>query len=150
MNIRRALGRHLFRCGALAAAAVLASAGIALASSATKGASYSGHYKGRPTDTISFTVSASGKKVMDLFVTTPFKCNGGCGGVESPSGGSALISKKGKFKAKLKLMEPGTTKSFGSDAVTGTFLKHGKATGKVTSHFNKGSSGETVSWTATS
>jgi len=150
MNIRHALGRHLYGCGALTAAAVLASAGIALGSSAIKGASYSGYYKGMPTDTISFTVSSSGKKVMDLYVSTPFKCSGGCGGVESPSGGSAPISKNGKFEATMKLMEPGSTKSYGSDKVTGTFLKHGTAKGKVTSHFNKGSSGETVSWTATS
>jgi hypothetical protein len=150
MNIRHALGRHLCGGGALAAAAVLASAGIALASYAIKGGSYSGHYEGRVTEAISFIVSANGKQVMDLSVTTPFKCNGGCGGVESPSGGSARISKKGKFEATLKLMEPGSTKSYGSDTVIGTFLKHGKAMGTVTSHFNGGSSGETVSWTATS
>ncbi len=150
MNIRHPLGRHLWRCGSLAAVAVLASAGIALASSASKGASYSGSYKGGATEAISFTVSASGKRVMDLSVITPFKCSGGCGGVERPSGGSAPISKNGKFKAALKLMGPGSTKSIGSDTVTGTFLKHGKAIGKVTSHFNAGSSGETVSWTATS
>ncbi len=149
MKIRRALGRRLWRCGALAAVAVLASAGIALASSTSKGASYSGSYKGGATEAISFTVSASGKRVMDLSVITPFKCSGGCGGVERPSGGSARI-KNGKFKAALKLMGPGSTKSIGSDTVTGTFLKHGKAIGKVTSHFNSGSSGETVSWTATS
>jgi hypothetical protein len=149
MNIRHALGRHLCRGGALAAAAVLTSAGTALASYAIKGASYSGHYKGGVTDAISFNVSANGKQVIGLSVTTPFKCNGGCGGVERPSGGSARISKKGKFQATLKLMSPGSTKSYGSDTVTGTFLKHGKATGTVTSHFNGGSSGETVSWTAT-
>lgn len=149
MNVRHELGRHLCRGGALAAAAVLASAGVALASFAIKGASYSGHYKGRATDVISFTVSANRKQVIDLSVSTPFKCNGGCGGVDNPSGGSARISKTGKFQATLKLTEPGSTKSYGSDAVTGTFLKHGKAMGTVTSHFNGGSSGETVSWTAT-
>jgi hypothetical protein len=149
MSIRHELGRHLGRGGALAAATVLASAGVALASDAIRGASYSGHYQGRATDTISFTVSANGKRVVDLSVSTPFKCGGGCGGVESPSGGSALISKKGKFEATLKLMEPGSTQVYGSDTVTGTFLKHGKAIGKVSSHFNRGSAGETVSWTAT-
>ena len=133
----------------LLAATVFASAGIALASSAIKGASYSGDYKGGPTDTIWFKVASSGKKVIDLSVTTPLKCNGGCGGVESPSGGSARISNNGKFQATLKVTEPGMTKSYGSDKVTGSFLNHGKATGKVTSHFNRGSSGETVSWTAT-
>jgi len=150
MRIRHALGRYLCTGGALAAAAVLASAGIALASDAIGGASYSGHYQGRVTDTISFTVSANGKRLTDLSVTTPFKCSGGCGGVTSPIGGSARISSKGKFKATLKLLEPGSTTSYGSDTVTGTFLKHGKAKGTVTSHFDHGGSGETVSWTATS
>jgi hypothetical protein len=150
MSIRHTLGSNVCRSGALAAAAVLASAGVALASNAIKGASYSGNYKGRVGDEISFTVSANGKRVTDLSVTTPFKCSGGCGGAESPSGGSAAISTKGKFKATLKLTEPGSSTSYGSDAVSGTFLKHGKATGTVTSHFKSGSSGETVSWTATS
>jgi hypothetical protein len=40
--------------------------------------------------------------------------------------------------------------SVGSDAVAGAFLKHGKATGTVTSRFDAGSSGEMASWTATS
>lgn len=149
MSIRGALGRHLCKSGALAAAAVAASAGVALASHPIKGGSYSGHYTGRVTDTISFSVSANGKQVIDLSVATPFKCNGGCGGVESPSGGTAPISKQGKFKATLKLMEPGSAKSYGTDTVTGAFLSRGKAMGTVTSHFNAGSAGETVSWTAT-
>ena len=150
MNSRHELGRRLCRGGALAAAAVLASAGVALASSAVKGASYTGHYKGAATETVSFKVSSNGKQVVDLTVTTPFKCNGGCGGVASPSGGSAHISQSGKFKATLKLVQLGSTKTYGSDTVSGTFLKHGQAKGTVTSHFDNGSAGETVSWTATS
>ena len=149
MNIRNALGRHPCKRGALVAAAVLATGGVALASNAIKGASYSGHYKGGVTEAISFTVSANGKQVTDLSVTTPFRCSGGCGGAVSPIGGSARISKTGKFKATLKLVEPGSTKSFGTDTVTGTFLKHGKATGTVSSHFNADNAGKTVSWTAT-
>jgi len=150
MSMRNALGRHLCKGGALLTAAVLASGGVALASNATKGASYSGHYKGGVTAAISFRVSANGKQVTDLSVTTPFKCSGGCGGAASPIGGSASISKKGRFKATLKLVEPGSTKSFGTDTVTGTFLKHGRAMGTVRSHFNADNDGETVSWTATS
>jgi hypothetical protein len=149
MNIRHDLRGHLCRGGVLAAAAALASAGIALASDASRGALYSGHYAGRSTEVISFKVSANGTKVIDLSVTTPFKCNGGCGGVESPSGGSARISKSGKFKATLKLTFPGSPKAIGSDTVIGTFHEHGKAKGTVTSHFNSSGAGETVSWTAT-
>jgi hypothetical protein len=126
----------------------LASPAIVLASGATKGASYVGSYAGAKSGTISFKVSPNGKQVIDLTVSTPFKCNGGCGGVVSPSGGTAQISKQGTFKATLKLHAPGTGKVYGSDTVTGKFLTHGEAIGKVTSHFNAGSAGETVSWTA--
>lgn len=136
---------------ALSLTAALALAGVALASNATPGATYVGRYQGRLTDEISFKVSANGKKVIDLAVDTPFKCNGGCGGVGSPNAGSASISKGGKFKAVLEIPEPGSgAKAEGTDTVVGTFGKHGKAKGTVTSHFNKSSSGETVSWTAAS
>jgi hypothetical protein len=148
MSIRQYVGRHLFITGVLAISAVFASAGIALASSPLKGASYVGHYGKGSTQGISFKVSANGRQVIDLSVSTPFKCNGGCGGVESPSGGAARVSKNGTFKTTLKLTGPGSAKSIGSDTVTGTFLNHGKAKGTVTSHFNSGGAGETVSWTA--
>lgn len=150
MNIRRDLGRQLYRGGALAVAVILASAGIALASRVIKGASYSGRYTGSTTEGISFKVSANGKKVIDLAVSTPFKCSGGggCGGVGSPSGGSARISSQGTFKAKLKIPAPGSRKSEGIDTVTGKFNDGGTATGTVTSHFNSGGYGKTVSWAA--
>ncbi len=148
MEIRHGFAKRLRRGGTVAAAVALATTGIALAS-AIKGASYAGTYRGRPTDTISFKVSANGKMVTGLYATTPFKCNGGCGGVESVTGGSARISKKGTFKLTVKLYGPGSTKSFGRDTITGTFLSHGRAKGKVSSHFDGGSAGETVSWTAT-
>ena len=152
MHIRHRLGGYLWRgvVGALLAAIALASPAIVLASGATKGASYVGSYAGARSGTISFKVSANGKQVIDLSVSTPFKCNGGCGGVVSPGGGSASISKQGKFKATLKLTEPGSSKVFGHDTVSGKFLKNGEATGTVTSHFNAGSAGETVVWSAVS
>jgi hypothetical protein len=135
--------------GALAVAAALA--GVALASNATPGATYAGHYQGRPTDEISFKVSASGKKVIELSLDTPFKCGGGCGGVGSPKAGSASISKSGKFKAVLEIPAPGPgAQAEGTDTVTGSFGKHGEAKGTVTSRFYKSSSGETVSWSAVS
>jgi hypothetical protein len=140
------LRQRLFGAGALAVTVTFALGfalgGVAVASNATAGATYVGHYTGRPTDAITFKISANGKKVIDLSVDTPFKCNGGCGGVGSPSPGSASISKS---------IAPGsTTKAEGTDTVTGTFGKHGEATGTVKSHFNKSSAGETVSWTAVS
>jgi hypothetical protein len=149
MGIRKSLGTRVCGGGVLAASAVLASAGIALASNPIDNGHYSGHYQGRPTDSITFTVSATGKKVIDIDVSTPFKCNGGCGGVESGIGGTARIHKN-KFTAKIKLHAPGTTNTLeGRDTVTGRFLKHFKAKGTVTSHFLHGGSGETVHWTAT-
>lgn len=145
------LRQAMFGAGVLAVTAALTLAGVALASNATPGATYVGHYQGRPTDQISFKVSANGKKVIDLSVDTPFKCNGGCGGVGSASAGSASISKSGKFEAVLKIHAPGPgAKAEGTDTVSATFGKHGEARGTVMSHFYKTSSGETVSWTAVS
>lgn len=97
-----------------------------------------------------FKVSANGKKVIDLSADTPFKCSGGCGGVGSATAGTAKISSKGTFKATLKIMAPGsTTKSEGTDTITGKFVSHGRAKGTVASHFKTGkSSDEKVSWSA--
>jgi hypothetical protein len=151
MERAEVLGRAMFRAGVLALTAALTLAGVALASNATPGATYVGHYQGRPTDQISFKVSANGKQVIDLLLDTPFKCSGGCGGVGSPNAGTASISKSSKFKAVLKILAPGPgAKAEGTDTVTGTFGKHGEARGTVTSHFYRSSSGETVSWTAVS
>lgn len=126
----------------------LAWAGIALAATPVKGGSYTGTYKGTVGDSISFKVSSNGKKLTGLYVSTPFKCSGGCGGVPSGSNGSAKITRKGTFKAKLKLVGPGGTKPIGTDTVVGRFLSHGRAKGTVTSHFSAGS-GAKASWTAT-
>lgn len=149
MHAASKLGARL-RSGALvAAAAVLASAGVAFASHAVGGASYSGTYKGHPTDRISFKVSANGKKVTNLTVETPIHCTGGCGGVASPGPGSAGITAKGTFKVTLQLyFPPGSHSSEGTDTVTGKFLAGGRAKGTVSSHFKHGSAGVTVSWTA--
>lgn len=150
MGIHQGFGTRVRRGGLLAAVAVLSSAGIALASNAVAGRPYAGTYKGLPTDHITFTVNANGKKVIDVDANTPFHCSGGCGGVENATGGTAKISKKGTFKVTIKILGPGLHPTVeGSDTVKGKFLKHGKAKGTVTSHFLHGSSGETVSWTAT-
>jgi hypothetical protein len=133
----------------IAAAVVFASAGMAFASRAIGGASYSGTYQGRPTEGISFKVSANGKRVTNLTVGTPFRCNGGCGGVASGGSGSTRITSDGTFKVTLRLyFPPGSHSSEGTDTVTGKFLASGRAKGTVSSHFTHGSGGETVSWTA--
>ncbi len=152
MSITTVVRTRACRGVAIAVAAALASAGIALAAKQVKGASYVGHYKGAAVtiEAVSFKVSANGRKVIDLSVETPFKCGGGCGGVGSPTGGSAPITRQGTFKVKLKIPAPGPPgKSEGTDTVTGTFHAHGRASGTVTSHFNGGSGGVTKSWSAT-
>ena len=143
--------RWLWGIGALAAVATLSVTTVAIASSAVKGASYVGSYSDGATNAISFKVSANGKKVLDLTVSTPIKCQGGCGGIGSASPASASISKHGRFTVKLNLVfPPGSNKSEGTETVTGEFLKHGIATGTVSSHFKGGSVDRTVHWTATS
>jgi hypothetical protein len=150
MKLRQDLAGNLWKGGMLAVMAVLASAGIALGSNAVRGAAYIGHYAGGATEAISFKVSANGTKVTALFVDTPIKCSGGCGGIPSASGGSARIGRKGKFTVTMKLKALGSsTKVIGTDTVTGTFLRHGLAKGSVTSHFNSGGGGRTTGWTAT-
>lgn len=149
MHSPKGLGAGLWRGGLIAAAVVLASGGVAFASHAIGGASYSGTYKGRPTEGLSFKVAANHKKLTDLTVDTPFHCNGGCGGVASGGPGSARITKKGTFTVKLQLyFPPGSHSSEGTDTVTGKFLAHGRVKGTVSSHFKHSSAGETVSWTA--
>jgi len=157
MTNRSTFHRRIAGVATLALAAALATAGIALAAKQVKGATYVGHYKGASQvslEAVYFKVSANGRKVIDLSVRTPVKCNGGCGGIGTPTGGTAKISRQGTFKVKLKIPAPGPgkgsgAKSEGTDTVTGTFHAHGKASGTVTSRFNSGSGGATSYWTAT-
>lgn len=152
MSTSNAFRARASRGAALALAATLACTGIALAAKQLRGATYVGYYKGaaQTVEAVYFKVSPNGRKVIDLSVDTPFKCAGGCGGVGTPKGGTAKISREGTFKVKLKIPAPGPgNKSEGTDTVTGTFHAHGRASGKVTSHFNAGGAGLTKSWTAT-
>jgi hypothetical protein len=149
MHFPNKLGARLGSAGLITAAVLFASAGVALASRAIGDASYSGTYKGRPTEGISFTVSANGERVTHLRVDTPFRCNGGCGGVASGGPGSTRIAGNGTFKVTLPLyFPPGSHSSEGTDTVTGKFLSGGRAKGTVSSHFKHGSAGETITWTA--
>ena len=151
MSYRNAVRGSIARGAIVALAAGAVGVGIASAAKQVRGATYVGHYKGASqigVAAISFKVSANGRKVIDLSVETPFKCSGGCGGVGTPVGGTAKISRNGTFKVKLKIPAPGGGKSEGTDTVAGTFRAHRKASGTVTSHFTSGS-GLTRSWTAT-
>jgi hypothetical protein len=151
MSSARDLGSRMCGSVVVAVMAALVVAGVATASNATKGGSYVGSYSDGATNAISFKVSANGKQVIDLELSTPIKCQGGCGGIGSASRASARISKNGTFKVKLNLVfPPGSTRSEGTETVTGKFLKHGTATGTVSSHFKGLSTDRTVHWTATS
>jgi hypothetical protein len=142
------LRTRLGTTGLLGCAAVLASAGFALAASPVKGGAYTGKYSDGAVNAISFKVSANGKHAIDLAAETPIKCAGGCGGFSNASGGTAKISSKGTFKVTLPIKGLGGTKTIGTDTITGTFRKHGKANGTVSSHFNSGSSSDRkVTWT---
>jgi hypothetical protein len=149
MHSPNKLGARFRNVGLIAGVVMFASVGVAFASHAIVGGSYSGTYKGRPTAGITFKVSPNGKKVTRLTVDTPFHCNGGCGGVASGGPGSARITSNGTFKVMLQLyFPPGSHSSEGTDTVTGKFLASGRAKGTVSSHFKHSTAGETVSWTA--
>ena len=114
------------------AAVTLASAGLALAAKQVKGATYVGHYKGVATEVnteaISFKVSANGKKLTGLSVSTPFKCGGGCGGRREPERREPRGSPaRGPSRSSSRSRRPGARESEGTDTVTGTFHAHGKA-----------------------
>lgn len=122
--------------GALMVAAAQSTAGVALATAPKKGWTYTT----QPTAKmfVTFTVSANGKGVTNLGAGIAVKCKGSAGGFPSAKPGSGDITKKGTFNVVLKLYPPGPAgqKSSGTDTVTGNFVKGGKATGTVRTHFN--------------
>jgi hypothetical protein len=119
---------------ALIAVFVLATAAVALAANPVKGAKYTGSGKLHgQTGAVSFRVSANGKRVTKLSVPTPVGCQ--LGGVKFPKSGSANITKHGTFTATLPLKAI-NGKKVGHDTVTGTFLKHRKEKGRISSHWS--------------
>ncbi|MGD1049897.1 MAG: hypothetical protein ABR947_02360 [Solirubrobacteraceae bacterium] len=122
--------------GALTVAAALSTAGVALATAPKQGWTYTT----QPTAKVSvtFKVSANGKRVTNLGAGIAIKCKGSAGGFPQAKPGSGNITKTGTFKVVLKLYPLGgaSQKSSGTDTVTGTFVKGGKATGTVLSYFD--------------
>jgi len=118
------------------AAAALSTAGIALATAPKKGWTYTT----QPTAKVfvTFKVSANGRKITKLDAGTAVKCKGSAGGFPAAKPGSGKITRKGTFDVVLKLYPPGPggQKSSGTDTVTGHFVRGGKATGTVRTHFN--------------
>jgi hypothetical protein len=123
--------------GAVVVAAGLSTAGAALATAPKKGWTYTT----QPTAKVlvTFKVSANGKKVTKVGAGLAVECKGGAGGFPSArKPGSGDITKKGTFRVVLQLYPPGAAgqKSSGTDTVTGKFVKGGKATGTVGTHFS--------------
>ncbi len=122
----------LARVSAIASVGALASASIALAAQPLKGATYSGAFKGRVSDSVSFKVSANGKKVSGFSIpNSPAGCQGGAFG--SASGGSGSISKQGTFKVTLSIVFAPAHRTNGKVVVSGKFGKKGAESGKVSS-----------------
>jgi hypothetical protein len=131
-RVRRALA---VGC-AFTVATALSMAGMALATAPKNGWTYSTQSTAKVF--VSFKVSSTGKKVNNLAVGDALQCKGSAGGFPAAKPGSAKITNQGTFKAVLKLYPPGPSgqKSQGTDTVTGTFVKGGKATGTVKTYFN--------------
>ncbi|HEX3692848.1 MAG TPA: hypothetical protein VHU13_05835 [Solirubrobacteraceae bacterium] len=134
MKIKR--GSRAF--AAILAVALVVAAG-ALAAKPIKGATYSGTIKrtSNVTYTISFKVSANGKKVSDFRLLSgyPVYCEGGgFGEVKSASG---KVTDKGTFTVKLPIYFAPTHQHQGFVIVTGSFGEHGKESGKVKTDFTK-------------
>lgn len=142
MSVRTKIrGRAL--AGALASAAVLASATVALAAHPSKGKTYRGTVTGNSTEPVSFKVNSTGTKVVKLTVPIAFGCQGG--GITTPKPASAKITSKGTFKTTVPLTGAGgSTGNAGSETVTGTFLKAGREKGTITSHFKSVKSCDTT------
>ena len=110
----------------LAVLAVGAVAAIAFAAEPVKGARYSGLVKGT---TVTFKVSASGEKVIDMRLRPyiPNRC--GSGGGPPPETSIPARIKDAKFTAKVTTQIPGGA---WRATVTGTFLRGGKEKGVIT------------------
>jgi hypothetical protein len=141
MSGKSRLGKVLVGGGVLTLVAALSTAGIALATAPKKGWTYSTQPRAKVS--VTFKVSATGKKVTDLDAGIAVKCKGSAGGFPSArSGGSGKVTRTGTFTVVLKLYPPGPAgqKSAGTDTVTGKFLPGGKAIGTVNTHFDGQSS----------
>jgi hypothetical protein len=123
-----------------------AAAGAALAAHPLKGHEYTGTW-GLYRYSISFKVAKNGKNVSDFVLgSLPVGCQGG--GFGSPQTKTVRVSKKGTFKATLPLVFGPTHSTTGSVVVTGTFLRHGRERGKISSQFKSKTCDKTQAYSA--
>jgi hypothetical protein len=119
----------------LVATSVGSTAGLAAAP--IKGATYKGGISRSRTVTlpISFKVSGNGKHVGSFTLSNgyPVYCQGGGFGALQPASGT--ITKRGTFKVKLPIYFKPAHSHQGFVIVTGSFGKHGRESGKVTTDF---------------
>lgn len=117
--------------------ALVGGAAVALAAKPIKGATYRGGIKrsSNVTYSISFKVSANGKRVSSFSLPNgyPVYCQGGGFGQQQAASGK--ISKTGKFTVKLPIYFAPSHQHQGFVVITGKFAKHGKESGTVTTDF---------------
>ncbi|GAA1155544.1 hypothetical protein [Nocardioides aquiterrae] len=98
------------------------------------GAAYQGHISGTSPsqDSVTFKVSEDGNRVVDLEIG-PYPTDGcGSGGDVPDQSSEPARIRHGRFTAHVVFSgEPGIV---ARSTVTGTFLRHGKEKGKVTTH----------------
>lgn len=123
--------RRILSLAALAAALLLLGlAAIAPAASPVNGAKYRGSLKVSKNETVSFKVSASGKKVTAVRVLPVVPNHCGVGGTPPAQKSVPAPIENGKFKATLN-EETSNGAISGTATVTGKFLAGGKVKGVV-------------------
>ena len=135
MTIR--LHRRVLGAIALIALVAIADGAVAFAATPIKGARYGGKIArtSNVTYSISFKVSANGKRVSNFTLTNgyPVYCQGGGFGTAQEASGT--IAKNGTFDVKLPIYFSPSHQHQGFVIITGRFAKHGKESGKVMTDF---------------
>lgn len=145
MSKVRRVNRVGWRATTLGVGGLAATAALAVGAAApVKGARYSGSTEQASPQTVSFKVSSNGKKVTQLKVPIELGCQGG--GIKSPNPGTAKITAQHTFKATLYMLNPQGVVTQQKEIVTGTFARHHKETGTITSVFTGGTCGKTVKY----
>lgn len=135
MTIR--LHRRVLGAIALIALVAIAEGAVAFAATPIKGARYEGKIArtSNVTYSISFKVSANGKRVSNFTLTNgyPVYCQGGGFGTAQEASGT--IAKNGTFDVKLPIYFSPSHQHQGFVIITGRFAKHGQESGKVMTDF---------------
>jgi hypothetical protein len=122
--------RRILALAVLPALLLTLLAAVALAASPVNGAKYAGSLTISKSETVSFKVSASGKKVINVRVLPVVPNHCGSGGTPPAQSSIPAKIKNGKFKATLN-EETSNGAVSGTATVTGKFLAGGKVKGVV-------------------